>query len=267
LYIDGNDNLYICDSGNNRIQKWLQGAANGTTVCGSSSGSSGTTSTLLDNPMDLTFDNNGYMYVVDYGNNRVQRFAPNSTNGTTVAGTITSSAALTSLYQPTAIVIANDFNIYILDMGNTRVMKWAPNATSGTVLINAGNLVNSFDMLLAPDSSNQVYISDQDDQGVCLWAFNASSPVITLTNVNGSSPNSLDNPQGIVLDPYGNLYVADRNNGRVVMYCANSTMGIVIAQNLGGTTLQDPMAIAFDSNLNLYVLTKDHGQVMKFSRI
>ncbi|CAF4455331.1 unnamed protein product, partial [Adineta steineri] len=87
LYIDNNNTLYICDHDNNRVQKWFQGASTTTTVAGSSTGTSGSTSILLNSPIDLTFDKNGFMYVVDNGNNRVQRFAPGSTSGTTVAGT------------------------------------------------------------------------------------------------------------------------------------------------------------------------------------
>ena len=36
----------------------------------------GSTSTLLYYPYDLDFDGFGYMYVVDYYNHRIQRFAP-----------------------------------------------------------------------------------------------------------------------------------------------------------------------------------------------
>ena len=158
MYIDSNNTLYICDNGNNRIQKWLPGATSGTTVAGSSSDNNGASSILLNQPIDLTFDQNGYMYVVDYYNDRVQRFPPNSTIGTTVAGTTgISSNALADLNRPTAVDVDNNSNIYILDMQNERVVQWAPNATNGTMLISDNRLLNSYGLLLAPGSSNQVY--------------------------------------------------------------------------------------------------------------
>ncbi|CAF0802198.1 unnamed protein product [Adineta steineri] len=267
LYIDNNNTLYICDQNNNRIQKWIQGGATGMTVAGSSTGSSGSTSILLKNPIDLTFDQNGFMYVVDSNNNRVQRFAPNSTNGTTVAGTTGYSSALTGLNRPSAIDIDNNSNLYILDMGNTRLVEWAQNATNGTLLISDNSLNNANDILLVPNSSNQIYISDQFDDAVYLWTFGASAPSMTYQTVNDSQ-NNLNNPEGMVLDPYGNLYVADRNNNRVVMYCVNSTVGIVVAEdNYSVLSLQKPVALAFDSDLNLYVVTENNGQVVKLSRI
>ncbi|CAF4119796.1 unnamed protein product, partial [Adineta steineri] len=267
LYIDNNNTLYICDHDNNRIQKWIQGAITGTTVAGDSTGTAGSTSTLLKSPIDLTFDENGFMYVVDSNNNRVQRFASGSTTGTTVAGTTASTNALTDLKQPTAIDIDNNSNLYILDMGNTRLVEWAQNATSGTLLISSSTLNNDYDILLAPNSSNQIYISDQGAHALYLWTFGASSSSMTLQTVNDSH-NTLNNQMGMVLDPYGNLYVADRDNDRVVVYCVNSTVGIVVAEdNNSVPSLKKPVALAFDSDLNLYLLSTNNGQVVKLPRI
>ena len=73
---------------------------------------------------------------------------------------------------------------------------------------------------------------------------------------------------GIFLDPYDNLYVADTNNNRVVMFCANSTVGTVAVGGTGTTpSLNQPMDVVVDSDLNLYVITQVNSQVIKFSRI
>jgi hypothetical protein len=37
-----------------------------------------TAANRLNSPMDVFIDGNGYMYVVDYGNNRIQYFPPGS---------------------------------------------------------------------------------------------------------------------------------------------------------------------------------------------
>ncbi|CAF3718625.1 unnamed protein product [Adineta steineri] len=268
LYIDNNNTLYICDHDNNRIQKWVQGASAGTTVAGDSAGHQGSTSALLNNPIDLTFDENGFMYVVDHDNFRVQRFAPGSTNGVTVAGTTGSnSGALTKLDKPTAIGVDNNSNIYILDTNNKRLVEWTPNATSGTLVISDNDMNNDYDILLVPNSSNLIYISDQNSKLLGLWTFGASSPSMTYQTVNDSQ-HSLSNPSRMVLDPYGNLYVADRDNDRIVMFCANSTVGIVVAEDgNSGPSLKKPVDLAFDSDLNLYLVSIDSDQVVKLSRI
>ena len=264
LYVDDKDDVYICDHANNRIQRWSPCEGSGETVAGSSSGSAGSTSTLLEQPEDLVFDRNGFMYVADNENHRVQRFPPNSNIGTRVAGNGAKSGALTSLDHLTAVDVDNRSNIYILDIHNDRVVQWAPNATTGTVLIDSTTLNGAQDMILSPNSPNQVYISDPGNDKIYLWSFNASSPSLTLSAV-GTGTSTLVDPKGMVFDPYGNLYVADFGNDRVVMYCANSTTGIVVA---GGTTpaIDQPTAVALDSDLNLYVVYANGDKVVAFPR-
>lgn len=46
-----------------------------TTLAGGSS-VAGSTATLFSSPYDVTFDSYQYMYVADYNNHRIQRFAP-----------------------------------------------------------------------------------------------------------------------------------------------------------------------------------------------
>ncbi len=275
LYVDGNGTFYVCDQGNNRIQMWIDGAANGVTVAGDSGGTAGTTSTLLKNPLAVTLDNNGFIYVSDQGNNRVQQFPPSSLTGTTVAnpggGT---TAALTDLKNPSGIAVDNNSNIYIADTGNNRLVVWAPNATSGNLLISDGSLANAYGLVLVPGSSNQVYYSTQGGtKSVYWWTFNASSPNVILTQVNGinGNPNALDSPGGMAFDPYGNLYVTDKNPDRVVMYCGNatgvySTVGTTVIQATDAT-LKHPIGVGFDSDLNMYVALFDGNYVVRFSRL
>ncbi|CAF3895899.1 unnamed protein product [Adineta steineri] len=67
--------LYIVDNGNNRIQRWNQGATEGVTIAGDINGNSGASDTTFNYPAGLAINHNEtFMYVTDYNNNRVQRF-------------------------------------------------------------------------------------------------------------------------------------------------------------------------------------------------
>ncbi|CAF5008154.1 unnamed protein product, partial [Rotaria sp. Silwood1] len=268
LYFDGNDNLYVSDKLKDHVEQWSPNASAGVTVAGSTSGAAGSSSTLLNNPEDLTFDKNGFMYVADNNNNRVQRFLPNSTIGTTVAGTTSqSSSALTDLNDAVAIDVDENSNVYVLDRGNKRIVKWGSNATTGISVISNSLLSSAYDFLLSPTSSNQTYISNESSGVIYLWTFGVNTPTLTLDKVNDSI-STLSRPRGMAFDSYGNLYVADRSDNRVVMYCVNSTDGIVIADSSSTTSLiGSPIAVAFDSNLNLYVLDSNNKRVVKFARL
>ncbi|CAF3769751.1 unnamed protein product [Rotaria sp. Silwood1] len=274
LHIDANGSLYICDYSNHRIQLWLPGATNGTTVAGDSACNSGSSSNQLNHPQGIEFDNNGYMYVVDAGNNRVQRYSPNSNNGTTVAGIAGGGGSATNkLNQPSGVAVDAAFNIFITDSGNHRVVKWALNATNGIVLIDgsaggvaSGQLGNPCGILLINGSPNQVYLSDQSKDHIQIWTFGADTANTTWSTANGAN---LNQPAQIALDPYGNLYVADMKGKRVVVICANSTTGtVILGTGTSSTpTLKQVGGIAFDSNLNLYVSEMTLNQVYKYTRL
>jgi len=72
LMVDNNQNMYIVDSGNNRILQWTIGASSGMIIAGT--GTSGTQATQLDNPYNINFDSSGSLYVVDASNNRIQKY-------------------------------------------------------------------------------------------------------------------------------------------------------------------------------------------------
>ena len=68
--------IYICDAGNNCIQRWNFNAVEGTTVAGDPNGGSGSTAARLSSPSGVTINSNEtYLYVSDTGNKRIQRFA------------------------------------------------------------------------------------------------------------------------------------------------------------------------------------------------
>lgn len=252
---------------------WIIGAPNGTTVAGNINGNTGTNSFALDHPTGIAFDKYGYMYVADYGNNRIQRYAPNSLNGMTVAGTGGGGTATTKLDQPTAVLVDNDLNMFITENGNNRFVFWPYNATSSTILINgagggaaSGELSNPYDFILLNSSGNQVYLSDPAKDRVQLWTFGAGIANQTYSIVDSLK---LSTPRQIKMDPYGNLYVADSARQRVAVFCGNSTVGFAVVGRYTNSTptLSDPSGIAFDSNLNLYVASSTNHEVLKYVRL
>jgi DNA-binding beta-propeller fold protein YncE len=73
ITFDYMDNLYVTDNGNNRIQFFLSGEFNATTIAGITGVYSSTAYTLAG-PQSVTLDSNLNLYVADSGNNRVQKF-------------------------------------------------------------------------------------------------------------------------------------------------------------------------------------------------
>jgi len=66
-------NLYVADTSNHRIQLFVAGSLNGTTIAGVTS-TAGNGAYLLYNPYSVAFDSDLNLYVADISNNRIQKF-------------------------------------------------------------------------------------------------------------------------------------------------------------------------------------------------
>ncbi len=59
-FVDENQTVYVADYGNQRVQKWLAGAASGVTVAGVT-GMTGSSPMRLANPIAVLVDSNEYV--------------------------------------------------------------------------------------------------------------------------------------------------------------------------------------------------------------
>lgn len=91
------------------------GSVVGTTAAGTTS-NAGSWSYQLSSPASITFDPYGYLYVMDMGNSRVQKWWPGAAYGTTVV-----AASLNSAY---GLQFDNSGNIVIADTYNHRIVTF-----------------------------------------------------------------------------------------------------------------------------------------------
>lgn len=84
--LDSLDTLFVADRGNNRVQKWLPGASNGTTVAGQFNGAPGTGLNYLTQPGNVNVDSSGNVYVTEIFNYRVSFWPSGASSGTLIAG-------------------------------------------------------------------------------------------------------------------------------------------------------------------------------------
>jgi uncharacterized protein (TIGR03437 family) len=150
LALDGNGNLFIADSNNNRIRKVTNGiittiAGNGT--AGFSGDGGQATSAALDSPSGPILDSAGNLYFADASNNRVRVIL---TNGTieTVAGSGPAAyggdggpAVDAELHLPLEVATSPSGSLYIADGFNQRVRLLTPG--SGTPSISSGGVLSA----------------------------------------------------------------------------------------------------------------------------
>ncbi|CAF5169100.1 unnamed protein product, partial [Rotaria sp. Silwood1] len=107
----------VVDRSNHRVQRWLSGASQGDTVAGST-GDSGPWLYQLSSPTIITMDPYGYIYIMDYGNDRVQKWWPGAQYGSTVVASSTLGNAYGLALDPIG-------NIIVADTTNARVVKFS----------------------------------------------------------------------------------------------------------------------------------------------
>jgi sugar lactone lactonase YvrE len=263
--LDSSGNLYIADSGNYRVRK-VDASGTITTVVGSEligDKNGPATGAALNNPLAVTLDWEGNIYVSDNYGNVVRavntQSYPINVQGVTIApgdiatvagngtaGSIGDGGAAISaeLSGPIGIAVDEAGNLYIADIFNSRVRKVD---ASGTITTVAGN-------------GSVGYSGD-----------------------NGPATSAeLIGPYGVTADASGNLYIADaptvaessNSASRVVnnQVCAIDVLGVTIAPgdiatvagngvagfsgdggSATGAMLDYPTGSALDAAGNLYI--------------
>ena len=179
--VDGAGNLYIADSGNNRIRR-VDATGTITTIAGTGeygfSGDGGpAVQAALDYPSGVAVDGAGNLYTADSGNNRIRRVDATGTI-TTIAGTgeygfsgDSGPAVQAALGYPSGVAVDGAGNLYIADTVSDRIRKVD---TAGVITTVAGT-------------------GDYGDGGPAVQA-------------------QLNGPRGVAVDGAGNVYIADTGN-------------------------------------------------------
>ena len=118
IAMDQQEDLYIVDSRNHRIQKFTK---DGKYLA--KWGKLGSGDGELDSPWGIAIDRHGFVYVADHGNHRVQKF---TAEGEFVAKFGSYGTDAGQLNYPSDVDVDPDGDVYVCDWGNDRVQIFGP---------------------------------------------------------------------------------------------------------------------------------------------
>jgi sugar lactone lactonase YvrE len=248
---DAADDVYIADSGNNRVRR-VDPSGTITTVAGSGAAGFGgdggpASAAQLNDASGLALDPSGGLLIADSANYRIREVSPSGAIRTVAgSGTFGSSgdngpATAADIGFVVSIATDSHGNLYIADADNDEIRKVD---TGGTITTVAGNglpmcgntpcptgdggpatLANlNYPTGVAVDSSGDILIADSFDNRI--RKVDSSGTISTLAgdgskayggDAGPATSAQLNFPDGVAVDASGNVFAADFANYRIRM--------------------------------------------------
>jgi sugar lactone lactonase YvrE len=285
VYVDAANDIFIADSGNQVIREVVGTTINtiaGTHNVAGFTGDGGlATAATLHNPLSVSLDSSGNIYIADHDNNairevviatgKIQTFAGSATG---VAGATGDGGAATSalLHGPSAVFVDTGNNVFIADTTNSEIREVA--SVNGKIARIAGNGLSGFTgdggpataaELSSPlgvfvDGTGNVVIADTANHFV-RQVVAASGNIHSIAgngqlNFAGDGSSALNAalnlPGGVAVDGPRNIFISDTANNVVRKVVASTGLIQTIAGTTGGA-LNGPTGIFVDSSNNVFI--------------
>jgi sugar lactone lactonase YvrE len=218
ITIDAQDNLYIVDSGNHRVQKF-DSEGNFITTWGQQGSMGGE----FEHAEGIAVDSQDNVYVTDSRNHNIQKF---DSEGKFIKkwGTFgVGQGQFGAERSPVGIAVDSQDNVYVTDYWNDRIQKFD---SEGNFILdfNRGQFLvdNAFyqPQAIAIDSKDHVYITNSNNN---ILKFNKYGSFIETWGSKDKSITTLQFPEGIAVDKFDNIYVNDFHHDRIQKFSNNGT--------------------------------------------
>ncbi|ASU35803.1 NHL domain-containing protein [Mucilaginibacter xinganensis] len=239
---------------------------------------------------NIVIDKAGNAYVSDFITNTIDKITPDGTVSVFAGGgdlyKPDGTGTKASFLNPAGMAFDSKGNLIVADRNNYTIRKITPDGVVTTIagqqLVHgqadgpAAQATFYFPYYVAVDVADNIYITDNNR-----LIRKLSNKGIVSTIAGGDSEGYADGvgtkalfnyPLGIVLDPAGNIFVADAGNGRVRKITPSGTVTTFAGGKTGSKNgvgsaaeLTGACGITIDKANNLFVATGWYNQIRKIT--
>jgi len=267
LAVDGAGRIYVPDTANHRIQIFNPDGGYHAFF-----GSYGTGNYQFDCPAGVAISPvNGYIFVVDRCNQRVQVYDSNRVWKARLGQTGQTGSDNSHFNWPWGVAVDTSGNVYVADTDNYRVQKCVLVGTGGTCSTFAGvtgewgnDHAHLQPHAVAVDGLGRVYVADKWENRV--QVFDSSGAYLTTIGGDwGSNTGQMRGVAGVALDAHGNVYVTDQQNHRVQKFAPGVPGWLQVNINGFGDRWNDlvPSLATFNGNLYAGTSNGEGGEVWR----
>jgi DNA-binding beta-propeller fold protein YncE len=219
VFVDQQGNIWVADSGNNRVQRFDKDGRFVTSVT-----AGGASALALREPWSLAVDADGYVYVADTWQHRIVKLSPQLDYVTSWGGPALGTApSLLELYGPRDIVLAENGTLWVTDTGNKRLINFTKDGEPVGVFGQEGSEPGQFrepvGLARGPDGS--IYVADAWNGRIQRFGPGFASPMAIATG--WTSEDILAKPYLAVLSD-GRLIASDPAKGQLLLFDAEGRL-------------------------------------------
>jgi tripartite motif-containing protein 71 len=277
-------NVWVSDTSNNRLAEYNYlgefievvgwGVSDGkaepeTCKTNCKAGIAGSGAGQLHEPLGLTVDPQGDVYVADSENNRVVEYSP---TGALVATIGQKGSGSGQLLEPTDVAIVEG-EVFVTDYGNNRVEAFT---TAGSFLDTFGATGSGRGQFKEPTAitanptTGDIFVSDAGNFRV--QEFTPAGRFLAEVGAYGTGPGQFHAPKGLAVSVNGELLITDEYNSRIQEWAPPGTGGAQLVYSTqfgnpggGGTEFSNPRAVAIDGEGDLWTTDANHHHIVKTS--